>query len=48
LLGITPEESLAATSALNLFALERGATILRVHDVREAVDVVKLYKTMSL
>lgn len=48
LLGVTPEESLPATSALNLFALERGATILRVHDVGEAADVVKLHKTLSL
>lgn len=48
LLGVTPEESLTATSALNLLALERGATILRVHDVGEAADVVKLHKTLSL
>lgn len=48
LLGVTPEESLPATSALNLFALGRGATILRVHDVGEAADVVKLHKTLSL
>lgn len=48
LLGVTPEESLPATSALNLLALERGATILRVHDVGEAADVVKLYKSLSL
>lgn len=48
LLGVTPEESLPATSALNLLALERGATILRVHDVGEAADVVKLHKTLSL
>lgn len=48
LLGVTPEESLPATSALNLFALERGATILRVHDVGEAADVMKLHKTLSL
>lgn len=48
LLGVTPEESLPATSALNLLALEQGATILRVHDVGEAADVVKLHKTLSL
>lgn len=48
LLGVTPEESLPATSALNLFALGRGATILRVHDVGKAADVVKLHKTLSL
>lgn len=48
LLGVTPEESLPATSALNLLALERGASILRVHDVGEAADVVKIHKTLSL
>lgn len=48
LLDTTPEHSLPATSALNLYALERGATILRVHDVGEASDVVKLHKSLSL
>ena len=38
-LGVTPEESLPGTSALNTMALERGADILRVHDVAEAVQV---------
>jgi dihydropteroate synthase len=41
-LNITPDESLNATSALNAVALMNGANILRVHDVREAVDTVKL------
>ena len=36
-LGITPEESLPETIALNKLALINGATYLRVHDVREAV-----------
>ena len=43
-LGITPEESLAATQAVHWEALRQGATILRVHDVREAVETIKLYE----
>lgn len=41
-LGITPEESLNGTIALNTLALEHGADILRVHDVKEAVETVTL------
>ncbi|MBQ7472104.1 MAG: dihydropteroate synthase [Prevotella sp.] len=41
-LGITPEQSLNGTTILHTLAVERGASILRVHDVREAVEVVKL------
>lgn len=47
LLGITPEESLPATQALHMAALERGADILRVHDVAEAVRTVALFKKLS-
>lgn len=46
-LGITPESSLCATAALNLQALMLGADILRVHDVKEAVECVKLYKLLK-
>lgn len=42
-LGNTPSEALAGTVALNMAALERGADILRVHDVREAVECVGLF-----
>lgn len=42
-LGISPEEALPATQALHMAALVRGADILRVHDVKEAKDTVKLY-----
>ena len=42
-LDVTPEEALNGTTALNMLALERGAAILRVHDVKEAVETVKLY-----
>lgn len=40
--GTTPEESLNGTTVLNTIALQRGASILRVHDVREAVEAVRL------
>lgn len=46
LLGLSPEECLPATQALHLYALERGADILRVHDVAEAVDTVTLYRAL--
>lgn len=45
-LGVTPKESLAGTVALNWEALRQGATILRVHDVQEAVDEVRLYEML--
>ena len=43
-LGITPEESLAGTVALGWECLRQGARILRVHDVREAADTVRLFR----
>jgi dihydropteroate synthase len=43
-LGITPEMALNGTSALNMTALMNGASILRVHDVREARQVVTLFE----
>jgi dihydropteroate synthase len=42
-LNVTPEESLNGTSALNAVALMNGANILRVHDVREAVETIRLF-----
>jgi dihydropteroate synthase len=39
-LGITPEESLEGTIALNKIALKKGAKILRVHDVKEATELI--------
>ena len=45
-LGITSEEALNGTTVINTLALERGAAILRVHDVKEAVEAVKLYSKM--
>ncbi len=42
-LDITPAEALPGTVALNWESLRQGASILRVHDVREAVELVKLH-----
>ncbi len=42
LLDITPDEALNGTTALNTVALLKGASILRVHDVKAAVEVVRL------
>ena len=46
LLGCTPNEALNGTSVLNTIALQKGASILRVHDVKEAVEVVKLVREL--
>lgn len=42
-LDSTAEQSLAGTVALNWEALRQGATLLRVHDVAEAVQIVRIY-----
>lgn len=47
LLGTTPDEALNGTSILNTIALMKGANILRVHDVKEAVETVRIVKTMQ-
>ena len=41
-LGISPEEALNGTSALNTIALSKGAKILRVHDVKPASEIIRL------
>ena len=46
LLGTSPEEALNGTSVLNTLALLKGTSILRVHDVKEAVEVVQIVKKM--
>ena len=46
-LDITADEALNGTTALNAFALMMGANILRVHDVKAATEVVKLYSLLS-
>lgn len=43
LLEISPEQALNATSAVNTIALTKGANILRVHDVKEAKECVKIF-----
>ncbi|AWW29933.1 dihydropteroate synthase [Echinicola strongylocentroti] len=45
-LGVSPEEALNGTTALNMAALLNGAKILRVHDVKEASETIKLYKQL--
>ncbi|MBS1535181.1 MAG: dihydropteroate synthase [Bacteroidetes bacterium] len=47
-LKVTPEESLTGTIALNMTALHKGAKILRVHDVKAAVETVQLFCQMEL
>jgi len=47
LLDVEAEETLAATSALHLQALLNGASILRVHDVKEAVQAIALHKMLN-
>ena len=46
-LGLTPDTSLSATQALHLYALEHGASILRVHDVTAAKQVVRLFEYLN-
>ncbi len=46
LLETTPEHTLPATSALHFHALEQGAHILRAHDVRAAMDVVRVWQAL--
>ena len=47
LLGTTPDEALPGTIALGWESLRQGARILRVHDVREAVDTVRIFKAFE-
>ncbi|MCM1369735.1 MAG: dihydropteroate synthase [Candidatus Amulumruptor caecigallinarius] len=47
ILGTSADESLNGTTVLNTLALMRGADILRVHDVRDAVEAVKLYEAFN-
>ena len=46
LLGHTANEALNGTTALHAIALMKGASILRVHDVREAVECVKIFNEL--
>lgn len=46
LLGGTPSDALNGTSVIHTISLLKGANILRVHDVKEAVETVKIVETM--
>ena len=46
-LEIGPDESLNGTTALHMIALQKGASILRVHDVKAANDCIKLHKLLN-
>lgn len=47
LFGTTPQEALNGTTVLDTICLLKGANILRVHDVREAVETVKIFEAMK-
>jgi dihydropteroate synthase len=42
-LHITPDEALNGTTVLHTLALNNGAKLLRVHDVKEAVEAIRLF-----
>ena len=46
-LDIKPKEALTGTIALHMTALDQGATILRVHDVKEAVETIKIWQVLQ-
>lgn len=48
LLETSPDEALTGTVVLNTLALQQGASILRVHDVREAVEAVKVFNMYQM
>ncbi|MBA3705675.1 MAG: dihydropteroate synthase [Bacteroidetes bacterium] len=47
ILNTKPENALNGTTILNTIALEKGATILRVHDVKEAKEVIKIWEYLK-
>ncbi len=46
-LKVNPEQALNGTTALHMVALQQGAKILRVHDVKEAVEVIRLWEAVE-
>lgn len=46
-LDTSPEKSLNGTTALNMVALQQGAKILRVHDVKEAMETILLFEMLA-
>ncbi len=47
-LGVNPRHALNGTTALHMAALREGASILRVHDVREAMECIVLYSQLDI
>jgi len=47
LLNINPKDSLNGTSILNTIALQKGASLLRVHDVKEAKECIRLISLLN-
>lgn len=47
LLNVSEEEALNGTTALNIIGLQKGAKILRVHDVKEAVQTIEIWKKIQ-
>lgn len=47
-LNISPDEALNGTTALHMVALQKGARMLRVHDVREANEVIRLWEELDV
>jgi dihydropteroate synthase len=47
LLQISPDEALNGTTVLNTVALMKGASLLRVHDAKEAIEVVKIVEQIK-
>lgn len=46
-LNVSSEEALNGTTALNMVALQNGASVLRVHDVKEAIQTIKLFNQLN-
>ncbi len=46
-LKINPSKALNGTTALHMIALQQGAKILRVHDVKEAVECIRLFRMIA-
>ena len=47
LLNITPDEGMNGTTAAHMVALQNGARILRVHDVRQAIECINIYQQIT-
>lgn len=46
-LNVSAENALNGTSIINFYALQKGANILRVHDVKEAMEAIKLFEILK-